>query len=77
MCPVYAIMKIPPEGYNQLPTSLLQADKCVAAAPAQFAPRAGADLTLLRPLGDIPLREIVVKRVSGWSKTNNRSSRFS
>jgi len=58
----YAIPKIPPEGYAQLSTSLLQADKRVAAAPAQFAPRAGANLPLLRPLPDVVLREVVVQR---------------
>ena len=48
-----AIPKIPPEGYAQLSAGLLQADKGVAAAPAQLAPRAGADLPLLkeRPKG--------------------------
>ena len=58
----YAILKIPPEGYAQLPASLLQADKGVAASPAQFAPRAGADLPLLRPFPNVALREIVVQR---------------
>src|SRR4030042_650899 len=58
----YAILKVPPERYAQLPASLLQANKGVAATPAQLAPRAGADLPLLRPLPNVALREIVVQR---------------
>src|ERR1017187_4569030 len=61
----YAILKIPPEGYAQLPACLLQTDKGVAAAPAQFAPRAGADLPPLRPLPNVALREVVVQRNLG------------
>ena len=57
----YAIPKILPEGNAQLSTSLLQADKGVAATPAQLAPRAGADLPLLRPFPNVALREIVVQ----------------
>jgi len=70
----YAILKVPPKGYAQLPAGLLQADKGVAATPAQFAARAGADLPLLRPLPNVALREIVVQRDF---RTNKRSSRFS
>jgi hypothetical protein len=56
----YAILKIPPKGYAQLPAGLLQADESITAAPAQLAPRTGADLPLLRPLPDVALREVVV-----------------
>src|ERR1035441_5227461 len=58
----YAIPKILPEGNAQLSTSLLQADKGVAATPAQLAPRAGADLPFLRPFPDVVFREVVVQR---------------
>src|SRR3989339_1684850 len=58
----YAILKVLPEGHAQLPAGLLQADEGVAATPAQFAPRAGADLPLLRPLPNVAFRKIVVQR---------------
>ena len=74
----YSILKIPPEGYAQLPAGLLQADKGVATAPAQFAPRAGADLPSLRPLSNVALREVVVQAESpGGPGPTSRSSRFS
>src|SRR5664279_4956771 len=56
------ILKVSSEGYAQLPTSLLQADKSVAAAPPQLAPCAGADLPLLRPLPNVVFRKVVVQR---------------
>ena len=58
----YAILKILPEGYAQLPAGLLQADKSIAAASARFAPRTGADLSPLRPFSNVAFREIVVQR---------------
>src|SRR4030042_993739 len=61
----YAILKVPPERNAQLPAGLLQADKSIAATAAQLAPRAGADLPLLRPFSDIVLREVVVQRDFG------------
>jgi hypothetical protein len=63
----YAILEILPEGYAQLPAGLLQADKGVAAAPAQLASRAGADLPLFRPLANTPIgfREFGGHKVSG------------
>ena len=59
---VYAILKISPEGYAQFGAGLLQADKSVAARRPEFAPRAGADLPLLRPLPNVALRKIIVQR---------------
>src|SRR4030065_1203849 len=46
----YAILKIPPKGYAQLPAGLLQADEGIAATPAQLAPRAGPGPPPPRPL---------------------------
>jgi hypothetical protein len=54
-------VEVLPEGYAQLAAGLLQAHKGIAAAPAQFASRAGTDLAFLRPLPDVAFREVVVQ----------------
>ena len=62
MVAAYAILKVPPKGHPQFPAGLFQAEKGIAAATAQLASRAGADLSFLRPFADVALREIVVQR---------------
>src|SRR5450631_177817 len=58
----YSILKITPEGYAELPTGRLQAEKRIPAAPAQVASRPRADLPLLDVLPDVILRQVVVQR---------------
>jgi hypothetical protein len=57
----YAILKVLPERYAQLPAGFLQADEGVVAPTAQIAPRAGTDLALLRPFPDVTLWQVVVQ----------------